>query len=160
MKNNFFPTPWNHTFHWKWGEGGFQSMDFFIVVIFVFVVFRENQFSVPKLAGMLDFVIFQRCVVEMDVKSYQFGELIVNLASWTPRNFGRYPKCPKWSYQSRPMTDFVRKSPCVRPHHPSLFLSLRKVFAIGTESGFVDVYWLINRLTNWLIDSLSNWPIN
>ena len=60
----------------------------------------------------------------MDVKSYPFGEWMVNLASWTPSNFGRYPKSPKWSSQSRPMTDFVRKSRLVKPHHASLFLSL------------------------------------
>ena len=33
--------------------------------------------------------------VKMAVKSHPFEELMSNLASWTPSNFGKYPKSPR-----------------------------------------------------------------
>ena len=60
-------------------------------------------------------------------------------------NSGKYLKSPKGSFQNRPMTDFVRKSRVVKPHHASLFLSLtntqlfycQKVFLKESKSEFV-----------------------
>ena len=74
---------------------GFKSIDFGIVVILVFVFFGKHPFVFSKLVGMLDFFIFQCFFESMSVKSYPFEELLVNLASWTPQNFGKYPKSPK-----------------------------------------------------------------
>ena len=42
----------------------------------------------------------------------------------TPVEFGGYPKSLKWSSQSRPMTDLVRKCRPKMSRQPSLFLSL------------------------------------
>ena len=43
-----------------------------------------NPFVFSKLAGIFDFLICRFVFVKMDVKSYPFGELVVNLACWTP----------------------------------------------------------------------------
>ena len=40
----------------------------------------------------------------MGPNSYPFEELLVNVASWAPSNFGRYPKCPT----TLPPLHFVR----------------------------------------------------
>ena len=32
------------------------------------------------------------------------------MASWTLYNFGGYPKCLKWSSQSRPVTKLIKKT--------------------------------------------------
>ena len=65
-------------------RGGFQSIDLANAVILVFVLFCKHPFCFSNLAGMLKFGIFQGFVVKIDVKSYPFEELMVNLASWTP----------------------------------------------------------------------------
>ena len=123
MENRFSPIPlFEFIFPYKMVRWGFKSIDLGVAVILVFVLFENINFCFSKLAGTLE---LDQCVfAKMDVRSYPFGDWLVNQASWTPGNFGRYPKCPKWSSQSCPMTDFVRKSRRVRPHHPSLFLSL------------------------------------
>ena len=72
-----------------------ESIDLANAVILVFVFFGKHSFFKAKLAWTLDFGIFQRFFVKMGVKSYPFKELVVNLASWTPSNFGMYPKSPK-----------------------------------------------------------------
>ena len=76
-------------------RGGVKSIDVGIAVILVFVFVWKHQLFFSKLAGMLDFLLFQCFLVKMCVKSDPFEELMVNLASWTPSNFGRYPKSPK-----------------------------------------------------------------
>ena len=86
-------------------------------------MFWKTSMFFLKTSGMF-FFVFVNVFCQNGCKSYPFEELVVNLASWTPSNFGKYPKSPKWSSQSRPMTDFVRKGRLVKPHHASLFLSL------------------------------------
>ena len=48
-----------------------------------------------------------------------------------PIEFGGWPKSLKWSSQSRPMTDLVRKSRPQNPDQPSLVLSLHIRYAMA-----------------------------
>ena len=61
--------------------------------VFFFICLETFIFS--KLAGMSDFLTCQGFVVKMNVKSYPFEKLMVNVASWTPSKFDKYPKSPK-----------------------------------------------------------------
>ena len=54
--------------------------------------------------------VFCRCFEKMDPKCHPYFELLVKMASWTLSHFGWYPKCPKWSSQSRPVAHFIPKS--------------------------------------------------
>jgi len=54
--------------------------------------------------------MFQSCFVNMNLILYPIEEPLKKTASWTLHHFGGYPKCLKWSSQSRPMTDLVRTS--------------------------------------------------
>ena len=65
----------------------------------------------------------------MELIYYQLEEPLIKPASWTLEHFGGYPKCLKWSLQSLPMTDLVRKSLPKTPDQPSLLLSLHNVTA-------------------------------
>ena len=72
---HFFPIPlflW--IFQWKMVRGGFKCIDLGIAVIFVVVFFGKHHFLFSKLAGMLDFGIFQWCFENMCVKSYPFED--------------------------------------------------------------------------------------
>ena len=59
-------------------RGGFKSIDLGIAVILVFVLFWKHPFVFSKLAGMLDFGIFQLFFEKMGVKSYPFEELMIS----------------------------------------------------------------------------------
>ena len=147
MENCFFPIPLFISFFNKNGPVRFWIDRFCQCSHFGLCIFWEIYFSKQNLLGcwILRFVYW--CVVEIDVKSFPFEEWMVNLASWTPSNFGRYPKSPKWSSQSRPMTDFVRKSRPVKPHHASLFLSLINAIIvvkcfIARQRKIIKLMWL------------------
>ena len=56
-------------------------------------------------------------------------------ASWTLYVFGGCPKSLKWSSQTRPMTDLVRKDHPQNPDQPSLFLSLHYILGLPIRLG-------------------------
>ena len=45
--------------------------------------------------------------IKMTLKWYQKEEWLPEMVSWTLQNFGGYPKCLKWSSQSRPVAKGV-----------------------------------------------------
>ena len=66
-------------------------------------------------------------LINIDQLCHSFEEPLSKPASQPLQNFGGYPECLKWSSQSRPMTDLVRKSRPKTPDQLSLFLSLHKL---------------------------------
>ena len=69
----------------------------------------------------------------MSTICHQIEEPPIKPASWTLQNFGGWPKSLKWSSQSRPMTDLVRKSRPKTSRQPSLFLSLQILEVAGSN---------------------------
>ena len=72
-------------------RGCFKRVDLanaVILVVVLFVFFEKIHCSSQNLLGCWIFEFPHDLFVRMDVKSYPFDELIVNLASWTPSNFG------------------------------------------------------------------------
>ena len=51
--------------------------------------------------------VFWWFLIKMTLKWYQNHELLQEMASWTLWNLGGYPKCLKWSSQSRPVAKRV-----------------------------------------------------
>ena len=80
----------------RWGRGWGLEIDRschcglfgLCILLKTSIVFLETRCDVVFLIGSFFFV-------KIDGKSHPFEALMVNLASWTPSNFGRYPECPK-----------------------------------------------------------------
>ena len=79
----------------------------------VFFVRRKNITVETNIICLWLFIVV--FYIKVDKVCYQFEEPFIKPASCPLYNFGGYPKSLKWSSQSRPMTDLVRK---IRPKTP------------------------------------------
>ena len=145
MTKRFFPDSLTSLdFSMTMGQRMFQIYRSWHCGHFGLCIFLRKSICVSQNLLRCWFVVVFNHFAKMDVKSYPLEESMLNLASWTSSNFGRYRKCPKWSSQSRRMTDFLRKGRIVKPHHASLFLSL----SCGVV--FLSLYKRIENRFKWI----------